>query len=58
MKSLMQLARMAYMAHYKRRHLSASDEAALAAWLALCWADMEPWVDAVRVVVEEVKNID
>jgi hypothetical protein len=54
----MQLARMAYMAHYKRRHLSASDEAALAAWLALCWADMEPWVDAVRVVVEEVKNID
>jgi hypothetical protein len=57
MKSLNELARVGFIAHWKRYQRSSDGDAALRAWLSMSYQDQEPWIEAARAVYEAVKNI-
>lgn len=57
MKSLNQLARAAYSAHYKRKHHTNNIDAVVSAWLALSAEQQACWIEAARAVYEEVKHL-
>lgn len=57
MKSLVQLARKAYIAKWLRTTGSTDEAAALRTWLALKFDEQEGWVAAVRSIQEDVKQL-
>ncbi len=57
MKSLMQLARVAYIAHWLHSNGSTDEAEALRAWLALKFDEIQGWVSAARAVADEVKHL-
>ena len=58
MKSLNQLARVAYAAYWCRKHSKPYPEATLQSdWLALPCEQQACWIEAARAVYEEVKHI-
>ena len=57
MKSLMQLASVGFIAHWKRYLNSTDGDAASRAWLSMSYIEQEPWIAAAKAIHEEVKHI-